>query len=140
MARTDFTINAEATYELIAAMEEYGRGCGYVIDDVLHKEGGKLINQAIIRILPESGRKWKGKRTAAKRAQPFKQEDGSLSVTIRTKSAYHYLYFPDDGTNTKNHIGYKGRPREFMYKGAESRAEKIIDLCVERLIEKWESD
>lgn len=140
MARHEFTIEANAAYELLEAMESYGRGSGKVIDEVLWNEGGPLINTAIRRLLPASGRKWKGKKTAASKAQPFVQENDSLAVTIKTKSAYHYLYFPDDGTSTRRHIGYKGRPREFMYKGADSRVEKIMDLCIERLIEKWESD
>lgn len=140
MAKMTFTLETDQFERLQQAMESYAGNAGKTIDDVLHNEGGKLINEAIIRLLPESGRKWKGKKTAAKRTQPFVQENGSLSVTIKTKSAYHYLYFPDDGTNTKRHIGYKGRPREFMYKGADSRSEKIMDLCINRLIEKWESE
>lgn len=122
------------------AMQLYGENAGREIDNVLHNEGGKLIQEEIMRLLPESGRKWKGKKTAAKRTQPFKQHNDSLSVTIASKTAYNYLYFPDDGTNTKHHIGYKGRPREFMYKGAENQTGKIIDRCIERLINEWESE
>lgn len=130
MARSDFTLDAEAVEKLQYAMDMYGRGCGRIIDDVLHKQGGKLISDEIMNLLPQSGRSWKGKKKAAKSAQPFTQEDRSLSVTVRTKSAYHYLYFPDDGTNTKNHKG----EQYFMIRGAENQSEKIIDLCVGELI------
>lgn len=140
MSRTTFRLDAEQFDRLQQAISNYAGNAGRTIDDVLHNEGGKLISDAIMRLLPESGRKWRGKKAAAKRTQPFLQENGSLSVTIKTKPAYHYLYFPDDGTNTKRHIGYKGRPREFMFKGADSRTEKIMDLCIQRLIDKWESD
>lgn len=121
-------------------MQNFGDQAGRTVDDVLHNEGGKLIEEEIMRLLPESGRKWKGKKTAAKRTQPFRQFNGSLSVTVASKTAYNYLYFPDDGTNTKHHIGYKGRPREFMMHGAENQTGEIIDRCINRLIEKWESD
>lgn len=140
MARTTFELDTQQYEALQRAMQNYPGLAGREVDDVLHNEGGKLINDEIIRLLPESGRKWKGKKTAAKRTQPFTQDNGSLSVTIRSKSAYNYLYFPDDGTNTKRHIGYKGKPREFMMHGAENKTSEIIDRCITRLIEKWESD
>lgn len=121
-------------------MQNYSGLAGREVDDVLHNEGGKLINDEIMRLLPASGRKWSGKKPAAKSTQPFTQLDGTLSVTIATKSAYNYLYFPDDGTNTKRHIGYKGKPREFMMKGAENKTGEIIDRCINRLIQRWESE
>lgn len=140
MASSTFQLDTQQFERLQRAMADYEGNAGKTIDEVLHNEGGKLIQDEIMRLLPESGRTWKGKKTAAKRAKPFVQDNGSLSVTIRTKTAYNYLYFPDDGTNTKNHIGYKGRPREFMYKGAENQTSEIIDRCIDRLIKKWESD
>lgn len=137
MARAKFQLDAEQVERLYEALEAYPGVSGRTIDDVLHNEGGKLIQEEIMMLLPESGRTWNGKKAAAKHAQPFTQEDGPLSVTVKTKPAYHYLYFPDDGTNTRRHVGYKGQPREFMQKGAENRAAEIIDRCINRLIEKW---
>ena len=137
MASTTFELD---TQQIDRAIQIYAGDAERTVNDVLHNEGGKLIQEEIMRLLPESGRKWKGKRTAAKRAKPFTQKNENLAVIVRTVSSYHYLYFPDDGTNTKRHIGYKGRPREFMYKGAENQTSKIIDRCIDRLIEKWESD
>lgn len=137
---TKFTLDAWQHEALLRTMQLYGDNAGKTVDDVLHNEGARIIKEEIMRLLPESGRKWKGKRTAAKQAQPFTQKNEPLAVTIRTKSAYHYLYFPDDGSNTRNHVGYKGVPREFMYRGAENETSRIMDLCINRLIEKWEGD
>ena len=134
MAR--FELDVSQHERLQRAMQEYGNQAGRTVDDVLHNEGGKLIQDEIMRLLPESGRTWKGKRTAAKRAQPFTQKNESLAVTIKTKSPYHYLYFPDDGSNTKRHRG----EQQFMYRGAENQTNRIMDLCINRLIEKWEGD
>lgn len=138
MAR--FKMDVAQAERLEKAMSNYAGLAGKTVDEVLHTQGGKIIQDEIMTLLPESGRMWNGKKTPAKRAQPFTQENGSLSVTIKTKPAYHYLYFPDDGTNTRRHIGYKGKPREFMLHGAENKTEKIIDLCISRLIDEWESD
>lgn len=132
---SNFNLNSELTERLIEAMAAYSGNCGRLIDDVLHNEGGKLINDAIIQILPSSGREWNGKTPAARNAQPFRQENGSLSVSIRTKPAYHYLYFPDDGTTTRRHVGYKGNPRNFMVQGAESVSAEIIEKCINKLTE-----
>lgn len=140
MATTTFKLDTRQFEVLQRAIQLYSGNAERTVNDVLHNEGGKLINDEIMRLLPESGRDWKGKRKAAKRAKPFSQKNENLAVTVRTVSAYHYLYFPDDGTNTKHHVGYKGRPREFMYKGAENQTGKIIDRCIERLINEWESE
>ena len=136
MAR--FELNDDQITRLQAAIQRYPGMAGKVIDQVLHEEGGPLIRDEIMRLLPESGRTWQGKRPAAKSAQPFVQDNGSLSVTIRTKPAYHYLYFPDDGTSTKRHVGYQGKPREFMSQGAENKAAAILDKCIAQLIQEWE--
>lgn len=136
MSKNVFQISDKETSQLIDAMMQYGQESGKVVDDVLWNEGGKLISDEIMRLLPESGRKaWRGKKRAAKQAQPFTQENSSLSVTVKSKSAYNYLYFPDDGTNTKRHRG----EQYFMQRGAENQTEEIIDRCVNRLINKWES-
>lgn len=133
MAGSQFQLDASQVDRLQKTMTQYAGHAGQIVDEVLHNEGGKLISEEIMRLLPESGRTWAGKKPAAKQAKPFMQENGSLSVTVKTKPAYNYLYFPDDGTNTRRHIGYEGVPREFMRKGGESQADKIIDLCIAKL-------
>jgi HK97 gp10 family phage protein len=133
VAKTTFTLEAEQIEQLQEAMANYAGHAGKVIDEVLHKQGAELIKDGIMQLLPASGRTWKGKKPAARSAKPFTQENGSLSVTILTKSAYDYLYFPDDGTTTKNHIGFHGKPREFMRKGAKNQTARIMDLCINRL-------
>lgn len=133
MAGSQFQLDAKQVDRLQDAMSKYAGQAGRIVDEVLHNEGGKLISEEIMRLLPESGRTWAGKKPAAKQAKPFMQENGSLSVTVKTKPAYNYLYFPDDGTNTRRHIGYKGVPREFMRKSGERQADRIIDLCIARL-------
>ena len=137
MARNTFTLEAEQVERLQEAMQNYAGYAGETVDEVLHSEGAELIKNEIMRLLPVSGRKpWKGKKTAAKYAQPFTQENGMLSVTVKSKPAYHYLYFPDDGSNTKKHRGNQ----QFMMHGAENKTSEILDRCINRLIEKWESD
>ena len=113
-------------------MTQYGDNAQRVIDEVLHGEGAEEIKDEISRILPSSGRSWKGKKAPAAAAMPgaFQQDNEMLSVTIAARGYYHYLYFPDDGTNTSKHIG----DQQFMKRGAESAANRVVELCIGKLV------
>lgn len=107
-----------------------------VINDVLHGEGSQLIQDEIKNLMPVSGRSWKGKKPAAKGAKSLTDMKGNLFVEVKTTSNYHYLYFPDDGSNTRKHAGNQ----QFFLKGAETQQEPIIDLCVTKLIDSFENN
>lgn len=118
---------------LAEAMQAYEGDTENRINAVLHDEAGKLISNEIQRLLPASGRNWKGKKRAARNTQPFTQDNGNLSVTVRTKYNYHYLYFPDDGSSTKRHVGNQ----HFMNYGAENKEREIVDRCIASLTEDF---
>lgn len=120
--------------DLQQKIEEYGDKSKRVVDEVLHGEGAVQIKDEISRILPASGRKWKGKSRPASVAMPgsFAQDDDVMSVTIAARGTYHYLYFPDDGTNTDKHIGNQ----QFMKQGADAATPDIIELCTGRIVEE----
>ena len=128
-----FTLDASELDKLQEAMNKSLLYPGPIVDSVLRNEGADLIKRNITMLLPTSGRKWKGKGRSAKAAMPasFKQEDGQLSVTIVERGKYHYLYFPDDGSNTIHHAGNQ----QFMRRGAEASSAKLIEMCVGRLLE-----
>lgn len=129
-----FSMDYEEIDRLVQMVDEYGDEALRAIDSVLHGEGGKEISEQIQAILPSSGRRWKGKRTAASATNPFQQDNSEmLAVTVKSKTAYNYLYFPDDGSNTRKHAGNQG----FMMKGAENATDKIIDLCIGKLTENF---
>lgn len=132
MAEEVFSLRLAATDELIEKMAAYQGNVENVVNEVLWDHGGPLINQAIMQLLPRSGRTWKGKKKAAADAKPFVQRNENLSVVIKTYG-YDYLYFPDDGSTTRKHAGQQ----HFMFKGAENEQEKIIDLCIARLTEDF---
>lgn len=107
-----------------------------VINEVLHSEGSQLIQDSIRNLIPVSGREWKGKKPAAKSANSLTDMKGNLFVTVKTTSNYHYLYFPDDGTNTRKHAGNQ----QFFLQGAEAQEESVIDLCINKLINSFENN
>lgn len=127
-----YSLNAEDIRKLMESMEAYGNTAGKAIDEVLHKEGAELIKKDILPLIHPSGRSWRGKKKSATVSDPFRQKDEPLAVTIRSKKAYQYLYFPDDGSNTKRHAG----EQFFMIRGTEKAAPEIVELCLNKLVEE----
>lgn len=120
--------------DLQQAMKDFQGNTEEIINDVLHNEAGELIQDAIKRLMPVSGKTWNGKKKAAKHANSMMNVNENLAVTVKSKAAYDYLYFPDDGTNTKRHAGNK----QFFKRGGESQIDEIKDRCIGRLVNGFE--
>lgn len=129
-----YTVDYSEVDSLAQAMERYGDGALREINDVLHGRGGELIKQEIQHLIPSSGRRWKGKKAPASTANSLQQMNNEMmAVTIKSQTAYNYLYFPDDGSNTLHHAGNQ----HFFQSGAESSADQVIELCVGKLLENF---
>lgn len=116
------------------AMKDFQGDTEQTINDVLHKEAGQLIHDEIKRLMPMSGKNWRGKKAPAKTSNSLEIVGGNLSVTVRTKKAYQYLYFPDDGSNTRRHAGNQ----QFFLNGGENQKEEILNRCINRLVNGFE--
>ena len=119
--------------------ERYGAGYGSVIDERLHGEGARKIKRLIPGYIHPSGRRWKGKAPSMagnpNAGEKLAQDDEPMSVTVAARGRYGYLYFPDDGTNTRKHIGNQ----QFMLRGAESAAPEIAEDLESALVEAFEN-
>ena len=120
--------------ELQNAMANFQGNVEETINDVLHNEAGPLAQDAIKRLMPTSGKTWKGKKKSAKSANSLTLKKENLAVTVTTTKTYQYLYFPDDGTSTSRHIGRQ----EFFRRGGESQMEEIKNRCIGRLVNDFE--
>lgn len=109
---------------------DYPRNAEKAVNTVLHGYGYETIEKNIRRIMPVSGRKWKGKRTSAKTANAFQEVDSNLAVQVKSRKNYSYLYFPDDGSNTRRHAGNQ----HFMLRGAEASKKDIINRCIAEIV------
>lgn len=131
-----FELNIADVVRLENALKAYKGDAEKALNDVLHNQADELIQDEIRLLMPASNRKaWKGKKAPAKTSKSLKEIEGNLSVTETTTNSYHYLYFPDDGTNTQKHVGNQ----QFFLRGAENKKEEIIDLCVGRLVNSFEN-
>lgn len=107
-----------------------------IITRVFHDYGVEKVKAEITKLLPVSGRHWKGKASAAKVSQPFKAIEGNAYFEVLTRTKYNYLYYPDDGSNTRRHQGNQ----RFMQRGAENSQQDIIDRVIEEIIREIEEN
>lgn len=129
-----FSIDFSELDQVSDLIKQYPGKAQGIVTNILHNEGAEEIKREIALLLPSSGRHWKRKAAPASVAMPgkFSQANNPTSVIISTKGRYRYLYFPDDGSNTKRHAGNQ----HFMMHGAENASSRIIDLCIGKLMEE----
>lgn len=120
--------------QLYQQMENFQGNTEKVINKVLHEEASPLISEAVKRLMPRSGARWKGKKAAAADANSLMDKKENLAITVKSRKAYQYLYFPDDGTNTRRHVGNK----QFFKRGGESQRNEIVNRCINRLVNDFE--
>ena len=129
-----FRLDVSEFERLQEAMQQYQGNVEEAINDVLHNQGGQLIHDEIKRLMPRSDRQ----KRHAKDSNSLLIQGGNLSVTVSTKKAFGYLYFSDDGPNTRRHVGKNGVPQEFFKRGGESQKEEILNRCIGRLVGAFE--
>lgn len=132
-----FTLGIEgaALEQLERHMGAFGANADDAITKALH-ESGPDIYERINPLIHPSGRRFKGHGASATvSAWPHYVTDAHLAVTVKAKSRYRYLYFPDDGSNTDRHAGNQ----RFFERGAKASAPRVIERCVAALTREWES-
>lgn len=131
---TVLQLDAQDVAKLHKAIKDYKGDAETTINDVLHNEASLLAQDAIRWRIPVSNAVWEGKKQHARLAKSLRAINGNLSVTVTTTKNYQYLYFPDDGTNTRRHVGNK----QFFAKGGESVKDEIIQRCINKLTTNFE--
>lgn len=125
-----FKLDVSGAEELQQSIKSFSGNAEATINDVLHNEASPLIQNEIRRLMPESNRKpWTTKKAAAKGAKSLMDKKENLSITVKTTADYNYLYFPDDGSNTRKHAGNQ----QFFRRGGENVQAEIISRCLRRL-------
>ena len=132
MAR--FDMDTKEVERLYNAVKNFPGNAEKSINEVFHNEAPPLVSEEITRLMPTSGRQWKGKSPAAKTAKSLTDETSNLAFAVKTTGKYHYLYFPDDGTNTRNHVGNQ----QFFRRGGENKQSEIVDRCITRIVDDFE--
>lgn len=129
----EFYLDEDALDGLEADFDSYPELIGPAIDEVLQGEGAKAIKEGIDALIPRSGRRWRGKAAPAHGAEWQRVDAAPLAVTVATSTRYHYLYFPDDGSNTRRHVGN----RQMFRRGLEAAAPTVIEKIQDALSEAF---
>ena len=132
MAR--FEMDTKEVERLHQAIRNFPGNAEDAINDVFHNEAPPMVSEEIRRLMPTSGKRWNGKAPAARTAKSLTDETANLSFTVKTTVKYHYLYFPDDGSNTRRHVG----DQQFFKRGGEMREAEIVDRCITRITTNFE--
>ena len=130
----NWEVDATEMDRLMEVAQQWPQVSEDAINDVLHGEGGRLIGLRIDNLIPVSGRTFKGHTSGAKGSAWQSYDKPNLGVTVAARGKRAYLYFPDDGTNTKRHAGNK----QFFAKGAEDATDEVVDLCIYTMIQRME--
>lgn len=128
-----FTLEDKDLELLKKRIQEYGTGAEDVINKYLHGEGKETIMKSIEDCTPVSSRK----KTHAKGSMPYQGTGYNLSVAVKTKTKYNYLYFPDagEGTSRKN-----PKNSGFMEKGMDAIYYKIVDGMLKAVAKEIKND
>lgn len=126
-----YSMDESNVLELETTIKEYQNGAEEKINKYLHGKGYEMFESSIQNAMPESNRQWRGKKAAAKDARSLQDGNKSenLAVTIRAKTEYGYLYFPNDGTNTIRHQGNQ----QFFRQGVEEKENDAINDLIDAL-------
>lgn len=130
MAR--FEMDRRELDRLVNTIKQFPTNAEKSVNSILYEEAPEIIAEEIKLLLPMSGASWKGKKPSAKKANSIRErtnERRNLSIVVGTVSDYHYLYFPDDGTNTYRHVGN----RRYFERGGQASSKEIIDRCIARI-------
>lgn len=127
-----YQFDSKGIESLQRVLEEQKQVAFEVINDVLENEAKDLFISSITDLIPVSNRNKKH----AKTSNPLMAISGELSLTISAKKQFQYLYFPNDGSNTKNHVGNL----DFMGRGLKAQEENIINKILDRISEKTKEE
>lgn len=129
-----FALEGDDFEQLMDSIKEYGEGAADIVTEVIH-DSGDLIYDQIDPLINPSGRTFRGHSSGAQGSSWQRYDTGEpLAITVSTTPSRHYLYFPDDGSNTKRHFGNQ----QFMLKGAEAAAPTILEKGIDALIDNFE--
>ena len=131
MAGGVLQIDTSEFERLQKAMQDFQGNTEEAINDVLHNYAGDRAQEDIYRLMPVSDKK-RGKH--AKHSKSLSNVKKNLSVTVTARGKWSYLYFPDDGTNTRRHVGNQ----RFFERGGDAAKNDIAERCILRLKNNFE--
>lgn len=126
-----FKVDFSEVDRLQRAMQNFPGDTESTINDVLHNFAGDRAQEEIYKLMPVSSKK---RGAHAKGSKSLSNINGNLSVTVAARGKWHYLYFSDDGTSTRRHVGNQ----RFFERGGDAAQDEIVERCITKLIDNFE--
>lgn len=136
MASIDFSLKNEDLERIQQSIINFEGDAEEVINTYLKKTTSKILKKSIINLVPVSKEKYPSQqgKNHAKMNNPFTSTVSNLTLTIKTKKEFNYLYFPQMGEGTS-----KGKlANDFMEKGIEAEYDNVINGMLEKLQNRME--
>ena len=136
MAGVDFSLKEEDLGRIQEAIMDFGNDAESVINECLKKSVSKVFRKTITNIIPVSEGKYPSQRGKihAKTSNPLRSMTDNLTLTIKSKTEFNYLYFPQMGEGTSK---YK-QPNDFMEKGIDAEYDNAVNIILEKLQRRME--
>lgn len=125
MATVKFEIKNEDLQKIQEAILDYGNNAERDINDYLHSVAKNKFIESITNYIPVSN----VPKAHAKMSNPLGSESYNLSIVIKTKPKFNYLYFPQTGEGTSK----KNAPNDFMQKGIDEEYNNVINDLLDKL-------
>lgn len=126
MSSIDFRINQSDLDSVLDAVQLFPDNSEDAINKYLKETGAPRVNKSISNLIPVSS---SNKKKHAKENNPLTNKIFNLGFAVKSKTAFNYLYFPDQGEGTSS----SNDPLNFMENGLNAEYDSIIDGILKSL-------
>lgn len=128
MANATFELKKEDIERINKAISTFPDNVEVAINTYLSNQGKNKMVNSMENLIPISKRD----KDHAKGSNPFRTDLFNLGLTIRTKTKYNYLYFPQMGEGTSKNKG----PNDFMQDGLDSIYDNVVNDMLDAIQNK----
>lgn len=126
MSSVNFEIDQKDLDNVLDAIQSFPGNSEITINSYFEETGAPQVNKSIVNLIPVSSAK---KKRHAKSSNPLTNKIFNLGFAVKTKSAFNYLFFPDQGEGTSS----SNDPLNFMENGLNAEYDSIIDGILKSL-------
>lgn len=126
MPKVEFSLKEEDLEKIQEAIMDFGDEAENVINKCLANEVKNTLINSITNFIPVS----KKNKKHAKTSDPLQGDvRNNLTLYIRTKSKFNYLYFPQNAEGQSRN----NPPNDFMEKGINNEYDNVINCILDKL-------
>lgn len=131
MPKIEFSIKENDLERIKEAIIDFGDNAENVINECLANEVKNTLITSITNFIPVS----KKNKKHAKTSNPLQGDvRNNLTLWIRTKPKFNYLYFPQNAEGQSRN----NSPNDFMEKGINNEYDNVVNTILDKLQNRLE--